>query len=314
MRHKLIVVISIVIGGAVWACAANVLRASDGSSGISLVSAQASPVTAAVVTVLYGLPAIVLGLVAVASRKAASGILVTAVSLCLLAIAGGEQAGWMYRADLPGEYGRLIVEMIVWQVGLVVVVLLYQHFADPMRRRFPALIDSAWRQGLDVNVLHWDRSTILGGVICSFVAWIVAGLLMRTSSTGQIVGALIAGFGFGGFMAQLILPRSNPVGVIFSPMVVAIAAYALVLYRFEGRDEVLAAWYRLGGADGAMPARLPALAMALPIHFISAGVAGCCLGAGLGHGSNLEQGVSSSFAAAVMRTFSSEEDNGKKQS
>jgi hypothetical protein len=308
MRHKIIMVVSVIIGSAVWACANDVLRASDASSGLSLVSASAPPVTVAIMTVLWGLPAMGLGLLATVSRKAISGLLVTAVSLCLLAIVGGEQAGWMYRSNLPDEYGRLMVEMLVWQIGMVVLLLIYQQYADLLRQKLPKLIDTQQHHSLDIHVLQWDKRTILAGLVCAVVAWVVGGLLMRTSATGQIIGALIVAFGFGGFMAQLIFPNSNPIGVMFSPMLVAVVAYALVLYRFNDQGQVLDAWYRMGGTFSALPPRLPPLAQALPIHFISAGIVGCCLGAGIGHASNVEHGLSSNFATSVMRTLKGADD------
>lgn len=307
MRHKIFMIVSIIIGAAVWAGAARSLQAPDASSGLSLVSANIHPVAAALMVTLWGLPAMGLGLLVATMRKATSGVLVAAVSLCLLAIAGGEQAGWMYSADLPGEYGRLIVEMLVWQMGLVALVLIYQQYADVLGRKWPKLIDTKQQHSLDLRLVQWDKRSIYAGILCAAVAWFVGGLLLRTSATGQIIGAFIVAFGLGGFVAMLIFPNSNPVGVMFSPMIVAVIAYALVLYRFDSRDQVLSAWFLLGGQFGATSPKLPPLAMAMPIHFISAGIAGCCMGAGLGHASNIEQGVSSNLATSLMSTFKGED-------
>jgi hypothetical protein len=73
----------------------------------------------------------------------------------------------------------------------------------------------------------------------------------------------------------LFFPSINPVGVLFSPALVALAVYVYMMMGFESDRSVLEAWCGQG---------LPGLVLALPIHYISAGVAGCAAGVGLAQG------------------------------
>lgn len=58
------------------------------------------------------------------------------------------------------------------------------------------------------------------------------------------------------------------------------AAYGYVLFSFNSHDEVLAAWFTQT-SSAAAGARMPGPAMALPIHYASAALAGCAIGVGM---------------------------------
>ena len=190
-----------------------------------------------------------------------------------------------FAAQLPGAYLQLLVEMFVWQTGVVLMLILMQRLRGPLRRRWPRLaLDDRPDKAFALRLARpWS---VGAGFVCAAVAATVAFFLIRRSDTGQVLGSLLVAFTLGGLAAGAVYPRCNPLGVFFSPVLVAGGAYIWVLLHFGAADpgRVLAAWYLQEGAGGGAHSDLPGLAMALPIHYISAGLAGCCLGLGLGAG------------------------------
>lgn len=283
--QRLIICVAVVIGGWIWVQTSAGLLAADGSSGISLLSARWHPVAASFGVVLTGLPAIGLGLIAAASGNPILGLLAVAGSLSILAAHGGAVDGWLRRHEhLSGAYGALIGEVILWQVGVVLLLLLIQTARPALRRGWSALAfdrrpDSAFALQL---TRPWS---VGGGLICAAVAAVVGFLLIRSSDTGQVIGSLVVAFAAGSTAATTICRRCNPLGVFFSPALVAIGVYLWVVIAFGAdADQLRAAWYLQESEGGLTSSKLPGLAKALPIHFISAGLVGCCLGLGIGGG------------------------------
>ena len=300
MRHKLIMTISIIAGGAVWVCAADVLRAADGSSGFSLMSAPSGPLLATGAVAVCGIPALLLALLAAVSRRASS----VTLALCVLAIAGGETDGWLLRSSIPGDYVGLLAELPIWIAGLVLAVFVFERAAQPLRQLWPALIDrddGDTPSGLDVSITQWAAPDVLAALICAIIGAVVASFLARTSDIGQIIGALMLGFGVGGFIAQKTFPHRNPMGLLISPMVVAAVVYGHTLSQFDTADQLIEAWYLTGGGSQADLPTLPGLALALPIHFVSAGVCGACMGSTIGRKLQSDKDDSDDARSGVLR-------------
>ena len=284
VRQKLIVLVAVVVGWAAWAWVAPLLLAADGSEGISLLSGRLSPVTATGVALLAGLPAIALGMVASVGGNPLAGVFAVATALCVLATRGGAMGGWLQRSDhLPGAYFLLILEVLVWQVGVVLLLALFRSVRAPARRRWPSLAQDGRTDTAFALRAPGPRS-LVGGLICAAVAAAVASVLLRTAGSGQVIGALFVAFALGGVAAGLALPGCNPVGVLLSPALVAVAAYAWVLLSFgaQGQTELVAAYQQRQGAAGG--GWYPTLAFALPIHYASSALAGCCVGVSIGTG------------------------------
>lgn len=112
-------------------------------------------------------------------------------------------------------------------------------------------------------------------LLCAFVAGVVGLLLIRDTDTGQVLAGLVVAFMIGGIVAQTVFPQHNPIGVIASPLIVAVVAYVMAM-QMDGA-QIHERW--IGLATSFTP---PAgLAMALPIHYMSAGLAGACMGVGV---------------------------------
>jgi len=274
IRQRIFIGVAIVIGALAWYPIAGLLRAADGSTGLSLVSARVGLPLAIVWVLLSGLPIFALGLVASVIGNPLSGVFAVSASLCILAGIGGSVDGWFFRAHLPGDYGLLIVETMIWQTGVVIMLTVIQTLRSPMRARWPALAYDD-HLGMDTHVRWPATEAIIAGLICAAVSAGLAYFMLRTSNTSQVVFSLMAAFGIGGMVAHLIFPQTNPVGILLSPCLIAVGTYTYMLFGYGGTDEILAAWYAQ---------RLPGLALGLPIHYISAGVAGCTAGIGISQG------------------------------
>ncbi len=266
----MVVVLAGVCGAVVWACVRGPLVAPDGSSGLSLMSAGVGVFAAVVLVAVAGLPALGLGVFVSAMGNPLSGLFAVSVGLGTLAALGGSSEGWMLRANLPGGYGDLMVEMLIWQAGVVVMVGVIQWLRSPVHARWPALAYGD-HLGMDLH-LRWPAVQAWSAcAVCSVCGGVVGYLLIRTHDTGEVLGMLFFAFTVGAVVAGVVFPGVNPVGILFAPAVVALVSYAYML-SYSSAKQVLAAWYDQS---------LSGLALALPIHYVSAGIAGCCVGVGL---------------------------------
>jgi len=312
IRQRLILTVAIAVGGLVWACAADVLGAPDGSSGLSLVSSRLGLAPAIAVAVTAGLGAVALGLVVAAVCQPISGVLAVAGALCILAATGGSAEGWLRRSQLPGDYGWLIVEVLIWQVWIVALLLLIRWLHLGLRNRWAAITrrehgdDSS---PVPVGGPNQPIHTVGAAVICAAIAVAGGHLLIRNNDTGQVICSLLVAFAVGAVIALAIFPRAAVTGILFSPALVAIAAYSWVLLRFEDNDQVLAAWYLQEQMGSAAEPMLPTLALILPIHFASAALAGCCIGIKMGQSATSDQGEPQGALAAVYRALTAKDDD-----
>lgn len=285
MRQRLIIATCAIGGGLIWLLVREPLTAADGASGISLLAARVGPVAAWGIAIGAGIPALVLAVLASTSGNPISGVFAGCAALTILAAYGGSMDGWVRRMQqvdaLPGAYGGLIVEMLMWHAGLVAMLGLIQIGRSPLRTRIPALAFED-HLGLDIDMKVPGARSLLPGLVCAIVGGVIALLLLQVTDTAQVVLGLMFAFAVGGMVGHYMFPQSNPVGILFSPAVVAIGAYAYVLLRFRSPENaVLQAWF-----DAGLPLRqrVPGLAMALPIHYASAAVAGAALGIGWADG------------------------------
>ncbi len=271
IRQRLMIGTGVVLGALCWLVVAAALRAADGSTGLTLTSARVGLVVAVVIVALAGLPAMGLGLISSATGHAMSGIFTVAAALGMLAAVGGSMEGWLKSATLTGDYKWLIFETLIWQVGVLLMLFVIQRLRSPLRTRWPAL---AFGDHLGVDTPR--RSPFVqvagSGLVCGGIAAVVGYILIHNADTGQVICGLIIAFLLGGLIAQTAFPFANPLGVLSSPFLVAVCCYGYILIRFGQTEPFLKAWYHQS---------LPGLALALPIHYASAGLVGCTLGMGM---------------------------------
>lgn len=279
MRQRLMIAAVVVLGAACWLAVGRMLLASDGASGVSLFTARSGPVMAALALAMVAVPVLVAGLIVSSSGHTLAGVFAVTFSLGVLAGWGGPIDGWMRRASLPSDFSRLMIEVGLWQIGIVVMLVVIQRLRSSLRPRLPSML-VVEHLGSHTQLQFPDGRAIGAGLLAAVVSGSMAFVLLRSTSTGQVIGGLLIAFVVGGMAAQMIFPQDNPVGILLSPAVVALLAYGYMMMNFFTQDQVLHAWYT---------GKIPGPSLVLPIYYASFAVAGAAMGVGLGqslsHGS-----------------------------
>ncbi|MEZ6192731.1 MAG: hypothetical protein R3C45_15765 [Phycisphaerales bacterium] len=271
LKHRLVIGITLVIGGLCWLLALSSLRAVDGSTGLSLMDARVGTASAVLIVVIAGLPACIAGLLSASTGNPLTGAFTVAGALIPLTTIGGSITGYFQRAALPGVFKPLAVESVIWLVYMAVVLVVI----DRLRKRVrPCLSGLAVRQhlGTGTGLTLPNVNALLAGLVATAGGAFVCNLLLQSPDGGQVNCGLVIGFAVSALVAQTALPQHNPVVILLSPMVVAIGAYLWVGSSYTTPDALLADIY---SGD------LPKLALALPMQYASSGVAGCAIGVGL---------------------------------
>jgi len=271
MRRRSVIVLAMMIGAMAWTSIYGLLSPVDGSSGVSLMSSRIGTPGATLLVAVTGLVGLGLGLIVSVMGNPLGGVFAVAAGLSALAIKGGSIDGWMLRSDLPGDYACLMMGVLIWQTGVVIILYAVGWLRSPLRALWPALAYDD-HLGVDIHLRFPQLQAWSAGGVCAVCGLGVGCVLIRTSDVGQVIAALLVSFGIGGLVAGVIFPRVNPIGILFSPAMVAIAAYTYMWTGFDNSEAVLRAWYGQ---------QLPGIALALPIHYISAGVGGAAAGVGM---------------------------------
>jgi len=272
------IALGVLLGSFCWLGVLPSLKSATGTQGIVLLDAPMG-VMACLLVMAAAVPILVLSTVLCAVGRFTTGVSVFAGSLLVLAYTGGSTMGWLQRVDLPGAYWQLITEMLLWQVMLLGAIALIYQFRPAVHRQLPALIrrNSQWKTVLKKPGVN----ELIAAVISCVIALIMSYLLIQNASINQILCSLVFSFALGAGIGQTLMPNTNPVAIFMSPCVVAIAAYLLVLFRYEDQLLVVQALFYGSEPGGAITAQFPGPALALPIHYASAGLLGCCIGIGI---------------------------------
>lgn len=271
LRLRILILLTAVLGGWAWASVEPSLRSIEGTSGLSLLDARTGLIVAVALVLISGLPALLLGLFTSALGHPLSGLFAIACALTALAISGGPMEGFLRSQPLPNAYRILIMETLLWHVGMLAVVIVGIRSFGPMLRRGFARLATDDHLGTHTRFTKPDVNAWMAGLLTTGIAGFLGHLLLRSSDTGQVVGGLIAAFALGSLAAQWIFPQHNPLPMLLSPLVISLIGYSYALLNFPTHESLLEAWYAQ---------RLSGLALALPIHYVSAGIVGVTLGIG----------------------------------
>jgi len=121
----------------------------------------------------------------------------------------------------------------------------------------------------------------LGGIVTTAVGAGLLTLLQQSPDTGQVIGAMLVAFTAAALLAHQLYPTRARLPMLLSPLCVAVATYAWMALSNASADQVLLRYftvYSKVAPSAVMP--LPPLALALPVFYASAGVAGVCIGIG----------------------------------
>lgn len=277
--HRTLIACSAALGGVVWMQVQPALAAADGSSGLSLFSTGAGFAPALLLLLLAAIPAVLMGVLTAATGHPVAGVFAVAVALAMLASFGGPIDGWMWRVELPVDYAALMMETVLWLALLLGLFVVIEKLRPVARRMLPWRDEEDPYRGVFDLTKLWNNKTAVSALVTAGIGGLLAGLLIRTADPGQVNGSLVVAFMIAALLGQTIVPNANPMGVLVSPALAALVGYgAVLLSGLNSSDAVLARWYAN---------HLNGLAQALPIYYISAGVAGAALGFGMSR--NMDQ-------------------------
>ncbi len=271
LKHRLIIGLSLVIGGLGWLLALGALTAADGSTGLSLMDARIGTPNAVLILIAAGIPAIVLALLTASTGNPLTGVFTLCGSLLLLGCMGGSIDGYLRRADLPNGYRLLAVESVIWVFFLALVIFLIDGLRARVRPGLQMLTPKH-HLGTRTQLTLPGAKPLLAGLITAAGGAFICNLLIQSTDGGQVNGSLILGFGVAALIGNMAVPQRNPVMILLSPMLVAIVAYLWVAHAHPTTDSLLMDLYSHNFLN---------LTLALPIQYASAGVTGCTLGVGL---------------------------------
>lgn len=280
LRHRLIIAVCLLLGSLIWLSVLPLLMPFDGSTGLVLGHSRFGWLVAGMIVLATALPVVILCLICSAGGNLVSGPFVMAAALTILAGKGGSANGFYHRfmphdpeGYLPAACFHLLLETGFWILFWLLLMGLISRTRPALRRKLPPwMVHPSFEQE---SGFHLPRRMDgwLSAVICLVVAGALCYLLLQTTDTGQVIGSILLAFTIGGMLGRLAVARHSPMLMLVTPMILAGAGYLRVLQQgYADTDAVLAALYQ---------GELFRLALALPIHYATAGVLGCTLGIGL---------------------------------
>lgn len=284
LRHRLLIFAAVALAAATWLLAWPCLLAADRSSGLTLLFSGSGMLMTLGLTLLVSLPVLAIATIVSAGGHPLSGVFVAGTSLLFITGAGGPIDGWLYNLHSPADYRLLSVEMILWQIGTMLLLLAIVRSRKPLQAAIPWLKAGQDDLHPSPDVVTMPTPASLGsGLVCAAVAAVVGMVLIRSSDAGQVIGSLIVAFAAGGAAGQLVFPaHRQSLSMLCAPALVAIVAYLYVSVNYSSQEELLRAWFNQTTPEAGLMNRLPGLALALPIYYTAAGLTGVTLGIGLG--------------------------------
>ncbi len=304
-RQRVILTVAVVIGGLLYLAAGRVAMAAEGWDGCTLLFAG-SPVGAAFAFAITSIVVCFIAGTASATGNPLAGPFVIAAALAFPAVAGGSIDDWLRYHDLPGGYRVLAVEVLLWGGLLFAGMWATPLIRNRVRPRLPHWLAGDSAEPRDAPVIQWVWSSpemqdegffglveqiaeatrlspgrvqeALGTAVTLLAAWGLSILLLRVPDVGQVTVGLVLGFTLGSLLGHQMFPATRPVGFLLCPFVLAACTYLWVAATYRSEDAVLHAAFRIG--DLLAEGTLARTALALPIAYASAGVAGVTLGVG----------------------------------
>lgn len=254
------------------------LHSTAGTPGILLGDSQYG-LFACLLVAIAGIPALVCATFLTTIGRFTNGITVLCGSLLVLAYLGGSSMGWIQRSQLPGDFWQLIIEMLLWQIMLLAGITLIFRFRPAVHSRMPELLRrrSQWKTVLNIP----GGSEIVAAVITSVIALVLTYILIRNTSEKQVIGALILSFALASGIGQTMMPNTNPLVIFMSPCLVAITGYLLAMVQYDSSLALTEALFQGSEPGVKFGQQFAGPALALPIHYASAGLLGCCIGIGI---------------------------------
>ena len=295
-RQRIMILLGVIVAGWIYVRIAPAAQAADGREGLTLL-ASAMPILAVMKFALVMLLAAIVGAFVGAWGNPLAGVFTMATALACAAVAGGGIDQWLGRVDSSRIYLTWAVEAGLWTALVWSLGSMCLEGGSRLRSRVRSLTDDSDQLSADsptsdresqdqpsaatrdpIRRLLADTRTLpkavqTGGALAAamIVGSIAGSILMPTSDTWQVVWGLIVAYAIAGLVADQLFPRAQPMAILLSPLCSAVLWYLLAGLTGGEGDAMLQAYYT---------GQLWHMALALPIHYASAGVAGAAVGIG----------------------------------
>lgn len=293
--QRVLMLLAVVIGVPMWWWAVEVLQPADGLGGWVLRDASGGVAGGLGIVLLAALPAVLAGGIVAAAGNPIAGVLCVALST-VVGWWGTAFDGVAVRAVDAGGGGTLYLslglELLAWfgLLGAMLLALQWMHLA--WRGKLSHRLTSRHLGG-KVDLRYVEGKSVTAGLITMGVGFALSLALVRSTDPGQVVGGLVLGFALAALVGHAVSPNERPGVVLAAPLGVGAVGYA-----WAGWKVAAAAGSGTGSAGelhgGAFPGAgeallrllyegaLPGPALALPMHYATAGVVGCVIGIGIG--------------------------------
>lgn len=284
LTQRALMLLSALLGACAWHWVCRGLQPGDGAG--KWLSVHPDPGLSGpwmwIVLGLAGLPAL-----AAAALVAAAGNPLSAVaSLTLAGVFAASGYGFsdvVRRADdhqqLESLYPGRGLELLAWSAVVVAVAWALEFVRPRLRPRLGRRLTSR-HTAEGVSLWGVDAKAWIAALVTAGLGAVTTFVLVRSADTGQVAGALVAGFALAAVIGHSVAPTKRPGLVLLTPLVVVAAGYVWAAQHYFGADapaptgdRFLAAFYR---------GDLPGLVVVLPVHAATAGVLGCAVGLGVG--------------------------------
>jgi hypothetical protein len=172
-----------------------------------------------------------------------------------------------------------ILQREIWHQAMSTLVLaaamhMAFWFILAMRRRRMALDDEE-----ALAQASFKGPAVDGLLAAVSLGTVIPALIIRSPDVGQVIAGLSIGFVFASFAARQLAPGTPTSSLLLNPLFVGASASIVVAMSYDSGPGLRDAMYTLLAARAGTEARwLLPLALAMPVHYASAGVAGSVLG------------------------------------
>ncbi len=221
------------------------------------------------------LPALMLGVVLSSTGHVASGPFVVA---CVMLFAVGQDGAMdaaVRRDPSSSAAHQRVLEAMIWAAAVAGYVWCCRVGRRRLRDRLPEWLVSPIRGGDRSLGLKRGRGiSLLAGLVTALTAASLGWFCIVTPALSQVAFGVFTAMVVGGFLSALMLPGARCGPVLTAGLAVAAVGHAWSAWQLAGMSPqaVLSAWYVQDWSG---------LAMALPVVYASAGVAGGATGFGL---------------------------------
>jgi len=266
-----------------------------GAEGATILSAD-SPISALGQLLSVSLVLVLVAAIVGAMGNPLAGVFSLMAALAIKAWTRGPIDEWLRLAESSAAYWVLVAESLLWLVLVWIAAVSILRLSNRLKRVLPEPAgdadaddtpesksdDSAYAQlghfhaGIEKLTKQTGQPAtrllgLLAGVTCFVLGLLLTALLLQSTAVNQVFWGVGFAFVIAGVVAHQFFPTPRGLGILLSPMCVAMVWYTWAAMAGGSRVDLLEAYFQDQFVNGAL---------ALPVVYASAGVAGAAMGIG----------------------------------